>query len=118
MQPLLISYIRGLSLGLTRPSRLTERAHGQCMQTVFTTSKVHPRDRLTYWRDEASKAFVMHDFSSSVGRSFRGVIRAGSLDVLSLSLFESDAAAINGRSVVFARTPTMTFLYACRRPGA
>ena len=94
MQPPLISYIRGLSLGLTRPSRLTERAHGQCMQTVFTTGKVHPRDRLTYWRDEASKAFVVHDFSSSVGRSFRGVIRAGSLDFLSLSLFESDAAAI------------------------
>jgi AraC-like DNA-binding protein len=64
------------------------------MQTVFSTNKVHPRDRLTYWRDEASKAYVMHDFSSSVGRSFRGIIRAGSLDVLSLSLFESDACTV------------------------
>ena len=50
------------------------------MQTVFTTDKVHPRDRLTYWRDEASKAYVVHDFSSNVGRSFRGIIRAKSLD--------------------------------------
>ena len=64
------------------------------MQIVFSTGKVHPRDRLTYWREEASKVFVAHDFSSSVGRSFRGSIRAGSLDVLGLSLFESDAAAI------------------------
>ena len=64
------------------------------MQVVFSTDNVHPRDRFTYWREEASKAFVMHDFSSSVGRSFRGVIRGGSLDVLSLALFESDAAAI------------------------
>ena len=64
------------------------------MQIVFSTDQVHPRDRFSYWREEASKAFVTHDFSSSVGRSFRGSIRAGSLDVLSLALFESDAAAI------------------------
>jgi AraC family transcriptional regulator, positive regulator of tynA and feaB len=64
------------------------------VKIVFSTDKVHPRDRFAYWREEASKAFVMHDFSSSVGRWFRGVIRAGSLDVLSLALFESDAAAI------------------------
>ena len=64
------------------------------MQTVFSTDKVHPRDRLIYWREEASKAFVAHDFGSSVGRSFRGIIRAGSLDVLSLALFESDAATV------------------------
>jgi AraC family transcriptional regulator, positive regulator of tynA and feaB len=64
------------------------------MKTVFSTNKVHPRDRLTYWRDEASKAYVVHDFSSSVGRSFRGIIRAGSLDVLSLSHFESDACTV------------------------
>ena len=37
------------------------------MQVVFSTDKVHPRDRFAYWREEASKAFVMHDFSSSVG---------------------------------------------------
>ena len=42
------------------------------MQIVFSTDKVHPRDRFSYWRDEASKAFVTHDFSSSVGRAFRG----------------------------------------------
>jgi AraC family transcriptional regulator, positive regulator of tynA and feaB len=64
------------------------------MQTVFTTDKVHPRDRLTYWRDEASKAYVVHDFSSNVGRSFRGIIRAKSLDVLSLALFESDPCTV------------------------
>ena len=83
-----------VSLGLTWRSRLTERALGNAMQTVFSTDKVHPRDRLNYWREEASKAFVVHDFSSSVGRSFRGIIRAASLDILSLALFESDAATV------------------------
>jgi AraC family transcriptional activator of tynA and feaB len=65
------------------------------MQTVFSTGKVHPRDRLTYWRDEASKAYVAHDFSSNVGRSFRGNIRGGTLDVLSLALFESDPCTVS-----------------------
>jgi AraC family transcriptional activator of tynA and feaB len=64
------------------------------MQIVFSTGKVHPRDRLTYWREEASKVYVAHEFSSSVGRSFWGTIRAGSLDVLSLSLFESEACTV------------------------
>ena len=65
------------------------------MQTIFSTGEVHPRDRLTYWRDEASKAYVVHDFSSNVGRSFRGIIRAGTLDVLSLALFESDPCTVS-----------------------
>jgi len=64
------------------------------MKTVFSTGKVHPRDRVNYWREEASKAYVVHDFSSSAGRSFCGTIRAGSLDVLGLSLFESAACTV------------------------
>jgi AraC family transcriptional regulator, positive regulator of tynA and feaB len=64
------------------------------MQIVFSTGKVHPRDRLTYWREEASKVYVAHDFSSSAGPSFWGTIRAGSLDFLSLSLFESAACTV------------------------
>ncbi len=64
------------------------------MQPIFSTSKVHPRDRLTYWRDEASKAYVAHEFSSEIGQAFNGTIRAGSLDLLTLSLFTSDACTV------------------------
>ncbi len=64
------------------------------MQIVFSTGKVHPRDRLAYWREEASKVYVAHDFSSNAGKSFYGSIRAGSLDVLGLSLFESAACRV------------------------
>jgi AraC family transcriptional regulator, positive regulator of tynA and feaB len=64
------------------------------MKTVFSTGKVHPRDRLAYWREEASKAYVVHDFRSTAGLSFWGTIRAGSLDFLSLSLFESAACTV------------------------
>jgi AraC family transcriptional regulator, positive regulator of tynA and feaB len=64
------------------------------MQIMFSTDKVHPRDRLAYWREEASRVYVAHDFSSNAGNSFSGTIRAGLLDVLGLSLFESAACRV------------------------
>ena len=64
------------------------------MQTVFSTNKVHARDRLAYWRDEASRAYVTHEFTSRVGQSFNGSIRVGSLDIVTLSLFTSDACTV------------------------
>lgn len=64
------------------------------MQIVFSTNKVHPRDRIAYWREEASKVYVAHNFSSNAGNSFYGTIRAQSLDVLGLSLFDSAACRV------------------------
>jgi hypothetical protein len=49
------------------------------MKTAFSATSVHACDRLAYWREEASKAYVAHDFSTRVGRGFRGEIRVASL---------------------------------------
>ncbi len=64
------------------------------MQVAFSTSTVHARDRLDYWREEAARAYVAHDFDTPLGRSFQGVIRAGSLGALGLSLFECDECLV------------------------
>jgi AraC family transcriptional activator of tynA and feaB len=48
------------------------------MKLLFSTTTIHPRDRLSYWRDEASKVFVEHEFTS-VGRDFFGEISAAAL---------------------------------------
>jgi hypothetical protein len=40
------------------------------MKLLFSTAAVHPRDRLAYWREEATKAFVRHEFSTKRGRNF------------------------------------------------
>lgn len=71
------------------------------MPVVFSTWKVHARDRLDYWREEASRAYVEHDFESRVGRNFRGVIRAGSIGPLGLSVFDCNACLVlhTGRCV-------------------
>jgi AraC family transcriptional activator of tynA and feaB len=60
------------------------------MKVIFSTDDVHARDRLDYWREEASKAAVDHDFDSRVGRAFKGSISAGKLGELDLALIESD----------------------------
>jgi AraC-like DNA-binding protein len=60
------------------------------MKVVFSTNSVQARDRLEYWREEASRAYVPHEFTTSAGCSFEGTIRAGSLGGLDLATFECD----------------------------
>jgi len=65
------------------------------MPVVFSTGSVHARDRLDYWRSEASKAFVEHEFDSPAGRSFRGIIRATAIAKMGIASFDSDAATVD-----------------------
>jgi AraC family transcriptional regulator, positive regulator of tynA and feaB len=75
---------------------LTEPAQSSAnLKVVFATSRVHARDRLAYWREEASKAYVAHEFSTSAGRGFNGEIRAGSLGALQLAHFSCDACLVH-----------------------
>jgi AraC family transcriptional activator of tynA and feaB len=55
------------------------------MKLLFSTNTIHPRDRLAYWREEASKAFVTHEFTSHVGRDFYGAISASALGDIGLA---------------------------------
>jgi AraC-like DNA-binding protein len=64
------------------------------MKLVFSTSDVHARDRLAYWREQATRATVAHEFDSHVGRAFQGRISVGTLGTLALSTIESDACAV------------------------
>ena len=64
------------------------------MKVMFSTNTVHARDRLEYWREEASKAYVAHEFNSEVGRSFQGKIHAGALGPLQLAVFHCDPCRV------------------------
>lgn len=64
------------------------------MKVIFSTNTVHARDRLEYWREEASKAYVAHEFNSEVGRSFQGKIHAGALGPLQLAVFHCDPCRV------------------------
>jgi AraC family transcriptional activator of tynA and feaB len=62
------------------------------MKVISSTSKVHPRDRLAYWREEAAKTFVAHDFSTPHRQNFDGEISVASLGNVKLAAFRCDAA--------------------------
>jgi AraC family transcriptional regulator, positive regulator of tynA and feaB len=64
------------------------------LKLVFATNRVHVRDRLSYWREEASKMYVAHEFATGVGRSFEGTIRAGSVGMLSIAHFACDPCTV------------------------
>ena len=73
------------------------------MATVYSTREVHPRERLSYWLDVATKAFVRHEFNSSTGRSFTGALRAGSLAGLGVATIQCDPCDVGRTALDIAR---------------
>ncbi len=53
------------------------------MTDAFSTHGLHPRDRIPYWVDVASKMFFDHGFSAE-GTNFVGALTSAPLDTLSL----------------------------------
>ena len=64
------------------------------METFFSTSDVHPRDRLSYMRDVACKAFVELDCRTDSGPAFSATLRSGSLAQVGLSIVETDPCEV------------------------
>ena len=64
------------------------------MKTAFSTTTVHARDRLSFWREEASRLYVAHEFSTRVGRNFHGEISVASLGSVDLAAFKCDECVV------------------------
>lgn len=64
------------------------------MKLLFSTNSVHPRDRLAFWHEEATKAFVAHKFSTPIRRNFQAEVSVGSLGNVGLALFKSNEARV------------------------
>ena len=64
------------------------------MKLLFSTSSVHPRERLAFWHEEATKAFVAHEFSTPNRRNFQAEISVGLLGNIGLALFKSNEARV------------------------
>lgn len=64
------------------------------MELLFSTDDVHPRDRLTYWREIACRTFVELDFVTEAGPKFSANIRSASIGTIDLSLIETDAGKV------------------------
>lgn len=63
------------------------------MELVLSTNMVHERDRISTWEKWASEIYFRHDFSSDLGSAFEGVIRAGRIGSLGVSMLECSACS-------------------------
>jgi AraC-like DNA-binding protein len=60
------------------------------MAIVYSTSTVHPRDRVAYWREVVIRDLPRHEFHSHVGPGFYGTIEVGALGGMGVAVFECD----------------------------
>lgn len=56
----------------------------------YSTASIHPRERVSYWVEVATKSFVRHQFKSLVGNSFSAALWSGQIADLGLGQFECD----------------------------
>jgi AraC family transcriptional regulator, positive regulator of tynA and feaB len=65
------------------------------MATTFSTDDVHPRDRLAYWREVATKGFARHTFRPTDPMNYDGAVRLGFLGELGVADFECDPGEVS-----------------------
>ena len=87
------------------------------MTAVYSTLDIHPRERLSYWLDVATKAFVRHEFHSSTGPSFEGALRAGSLAGLGVATVECDPCEVGRTALDIARDDSNELLLSLQFAG-
>jgi AraC family transcriptional regulator, positive regulator of tynA and feaB len=61
---------------------------------IFSTQDVHPRERLSYWREVATRGYVEHDFEPGQGQAFNGTVKIATLPGLALTRFDADTARV------------------------
>lgn len=62
---------------------------------IYSTQDVHPRERLSYWIEVATRGYVEHAFTATHGQLFSGMVQLTSLPGLGLSTFDADSAHVS-----------------------
>lgn len=84
------------------------------MKMLFSTMKVHPRDRFDYWHSIARENIVDHDSRPDCRSSFHAELRAGVLADIALVLFENSPMTIAHTRCHAAHVNTDEFMV-CRQ---
>jgi AraC family transcriptional regulator, positive regulator of tynA and feaB len=84
---------------------------------IFSTEDVHPRERLSYWREVATRGYVEHEFQPEYGQAFTGTVSITSLPGLGVTSFEADAARVTRSERSAARADTGDLLLCMHRSG-
>lgn len=84
---------------------------------IFSTDGVHPRERLTYWREVATRGYVEHDFIAEDGASFSGTVSIATLPGIGLSSFEADGGKVIRSAKSAMRADSGDLLLGMHRSG-
>ncbi len=84
---------------------------------IYSTQDVHPRERLSYWREVATRGYVEHDFEPGQGQAFNGTVKIATLPGLALTRFEADIARVSRSERSAARADAGDMLLCMHRRG-
>src|SRR5579883_1169017 len=82
------------------------------MQTLFSTTNVHPRDAFDYWHEIACKTIVPHDAVPESRFTFRAELKSRLLSDIPLVFFEIEPMTI-AHTVKHAARSDPEFLFLC-----
>jgi len=85
------------------------------MAIVFSTRDVHPRERLSCWRE--TMGLVRHEFDSSAGSAFLGSVRSEWLDGLLVSEFKCDPCEVRRTAANIAHADCDDFILCIQLSG-
>lgn len=61
---------------------------------IFSTHDVHPRERLSYWLEVATRGYVEHEFHVEDGSTFSGSVEIATLPGAGLAIFDASPARV------------------------
>jgi AraC family transcriptional regulator, positive regulator of tynA and feaB len=84
------------------------------METVFSTDRVHQRDRFDYWHEVACRDVVEHDSKPGCRGTFRAELRTASIGGLDLVCFHNSRMTVDRTRRHLSRTSTSE-IFVCRQ---
>jgi AraC-like DNA-binding protein len=84
------------------------------VETIFSTQRIHRRDKFDYWHSVACKQIVDHDSRPEARLSFDAEIKLGTLGNLELILFNNSPMQISHTAAHASRTKS-DHLFVCRQ---
>lgn len=61
---------------------------------IYSTEDVHPRERLSYWLEVATRGYVEHDFRAGDGSAFAGSVEISTLPGVAFAKFAATSAQV------------------------
>jgi AraC family transcriptional regulator, positive regulator of tynA and feaB len=84
---------------------------------IFSTQDVHPRERLSYWLEVATRGYVEHEFKPEDANTFTGTVGIATLPGVALATFDAAPAQVRRTQKNTHRCEDGDVLIAVHRTG-